>query len=190
MQTATKCAMSMNLAQYDKRGYDPGGGPCKRGLWYVVNAVLFNSWLWPGSGLKVSILRRFGAKVGVGVVIKPRVNIKFPWHLTVGDYVWIGEGVWIDNLVKVAIGSNVCLSQEAYLLTGNHDYKDPAFGLVLGEIEIREGAWIGARAMVCPGVCVKESTVLTAGSVLRSDSEVAGVYSGMPAARVRRRVPV
>src|SRR3990167_3886547 len=109
--------MPVNLAQYNNKHFHPGAGLIKRLLWYGVNAVLINSWLWPESRLKCVVLRVFGAKVGKGVVLKPRVNIKYPWHLQLGDHVWIGEGVWIDNLVPVRIGSHVCLSQDAFLLT-------------------------------------------------------------------------
>ena len=38
-----------------------------------------------------------------------------PWRLSIGDYSWIGEDVWIDNLAMVKIGKNVCVSQGAYL---------------------------------------------------------------------------
>lgn len=177
----------MNLAEYDNSDYDPGAGTLKRLAWYVVNATLFDSWLWPESRLKCAILRMFGARVGRGVVIKPRVNIKYPWFLTLDDHVWLGEGVWLDNLAPIFVASNVCLSQEAYLLTGNHNYKDPAFGLTVAEIHVEEGVWIGARAVVCPGVKVRRDTVLTVGSVLRNDSEEGGVYGGIPAVLMRRR---
>lgn len=177
----------MNLAQYDNRHYHPGGGVVKRTLWYVVNAIFFHSWLWPESRMKRAILRAFGARVGRGVVIKPRVNIKYPWHLELGDNVWLGEGVWIDSLARVRIASNVCVSQEAYLLTGNHNYRDPAFKLVVAGIDVEEGVWIGARAMVCPGVRVRRNTVLTVGSVLQRDSEENGIYRGNPAQWVRAR---
>ena len=56
-------------------------------------------------------MRLFGASVGKGVIINPRVNIKYPWKLVIGSNVWIGEKVWIDNLADVTIGDNVCLSQ-------------------------------------------------------------------------------
>jgi len=179
--------MNVDLGAYDNRGYDPGAGRFKRSLWYVVNAVLFHSWLFPGSSLKCRLLRLFGAKVGRGVRIKPRVNIKYPWYLAIGDNVWIGEGVWIDNLTWVRLGSNVCLSQDAYLLTGNHDYKDPAFGLILGEIVIEEGAWIGAQAVVCPGVRIGRCVVLTVASVMQSDAAEYGIYRGNPAVQIRER---
>ena len=62
-------------------------------------------------GLKRWVLRRFGARVGRGVLIKPNVHIKYPWHLEVGDNVWIGERAWIDNFVSVRIGSSAVVSQ-------------------------------------------------------------------------------
>jgi putative colanic acid biosynthesis acetyltransferase WcaF len=105
-----------------------------------------------------------------------------------GDHVWIGEGVWIDNLVKIEIGSNVCISQAALLLTGNHDYGDPAFRLLLGEIFLEDGVWLGAKAVVCPGVRCARNSVITAGSVIREDAEANGVYVGNPATLARRRV--
>jgi putative colanic acid biosynthesis acetyltransferase WcaF len=177
-----------SLADYVQRQYDPGASVLKRASWYIVNALAFHSWLCPCSRIKVKLLRLFGAKVGNGVVIKPRVNIKHPWRLVVGDYVWIGEGVWIDNLVTVGIGSNVCVSQGALLLTGSHDYTDMAFRLILGEIHLEDGVWIAAGAVVCPGVRCARNAVITVGSVLRKDAEPGGVYSGNPATLVRQRI--
>lgn len=179
--------MSVNLAQYNNSHFHPGAGLIKRLMWYGVNAVLMNSWLWPESRFKCAVLRFFGAKVGEGVVIKPCVNIKYPWHLQLGDHVWIGEGVWIDNLVPVRIGSHVCLSQNSFLLTGNHNYSDPAFALITKEITIEDGAWIGAASIVCPGVCVRKNSVLTVGSVLQKNSDENGIYRGNPAELIRQR---
>jgi len=179
--------MRVDLGAYDNRGYNPGAGLLKRGLWYVVNAMVFHSWLLPHSPTKSAILRWFGATVGAGAVIKPRVNIKYPWHLTLGHDVWIGEGAWLDNLDDIIIESNVCISQDAYLLTGNHDYSDPNFGLITKPIVIEEGAWVGARAVVCPGVRLGHQTVLSVGSVLSQDAAPKSIYRGNPAERVRAR---
>jgi putative colanic acid biosynthesis acetyltransferase WcaF len=134
------------------------------------------------------LLRLFGAKIGKGVNIKPRVHVKYPWNLNIGEFTWIGEDVWIDNLVKVDIGSNVCLSQGAMLLTGNHNYKKTTFDLMVGEIVLHDGVWIGAKAVVCPGVTCHEHSVLSVGSIANSDLEARGIYQGNPAQKVKERV--
>lgn len=176
------------LDLYDNSWYSPGANPVKRLLWYFVNVLIFNNGLFPLSGLKVSFLRIFGAKVGTGVVIKPSVNIKYPWHLELGDYTWVGEGVWIDNLTTVSLGRNCCLSQGAMLLTGNHNYKRSSFDLLVGEIYLEDGVWIGAKAIVCPGVRCHSHSVLSAGSVATKNLEAFTSYHGNPAQEAKKRV--
>lgn len=175
------------LDTYDNEWYDTGRGFLTRILWYFTNVLFFINPLNPSSGLKVAFLRLFGAKVGTGVNIKPAVNIKYPWKLSIGDYAWIGERVWIDNLADTHIGAHACLSQGAMLLTGNHNYKKESFDLMLGEIHIEEGAWIGAQATVCPGVTCASHSILSVGSVANSDLEAYTIYQGIPAKEVRKR---
>jgi putative colanic acid biosynthesis acetyltransferase WcaF len=141
----------------------------------------------PFSGLKVSLLRFFGAKVGQRVVIKPGVNIKYPWNLEIGDHAWIGERVWIDNLIKVRIGRHVCLSQGAMLLTGNHNYSSTSFDLVVKPITLEDGVWIGSRAAVCPGVHCHSHAVLAVHSVATKDLDAYTIYQGNPAKPIRKR---
>lgn len=177
-----------NLSNYDNSWYTPGGGPLRRVIWYFINILFFINPLNPFSGLKVRLLRLFGAKVGVGVNIKPCVNVKYPWLLEIGDYSWIGENVWIDNLALVKIGCNVCISQGAMLLCGNHNYKKPTFDLMIGEITLEDGSWIGAQSVVCPGVTARSHSMLGAGSVANHDLEAYGIYQGVPAVKTRERV--
>ncbi len=177
---------AVDLSKFNNAWYRPG---CflRRLLWFIKGRILLNTYLpWP-MWVKRFALRFFGAKLGRGVVIKPKVNIKYPWFLEVGDHVWIGEGVWIDNLGKVTIGSHVALSQGAMLLCGNHDYKKESFDLIVGPITIEDGAWIGAKAVVCPGVRVGTHAILTVGSVATKDLEPYGIYQGNPAVKVRER---
>ena len=141
--------VGVNLAAYDNGWYQPGPF-WKRALWLAFGERLVRSWL-PSSGMRTRLLRVFGATVGTGVVIKPGVRVKYPWFLTVGDHTWIGEDCWIDNLTTVRIGSNVCLSQGAYLCTGNHDWTDPAFGLRTAPILCMDGSWAGAKSVLGSG---------------------------------------
>ena len=149
--------------------------------------IFFKTILPFPSGMKVWLLRAFGTKVGQGVVIKPDLNIKYPWFLEIGDDCWIGEGVWIDNLANVKLGDNVVLSQGAYLLTGSHDYKKATFDLILDNILLEDGVWIGAKATVCPGVTCHSHSVLAVGSLATKDLEAYGVYQGNPSVLKRQR---
>jgi putative colanic acid biosynthesis acetyltransferase WcaF len=176
-----------DLSKFNNDWYDPGANLVVRLAWYATNAIFFASCL-PFSRLKVVLLRLFGARVGGRVVIKPRVNIKYPWLLEVGNHVWIGEGVWIDNLAKVAIGNHVCVSQGAMLLTGNHNYRREAFDLMTGTIVLEDGVWIGAQSVVCPGVICRSHAVLSVGSVATKSLDAYGIYQGNPAVKVRERV--
>lgn len=177
----------VDLSNYSVGDYHPGAGLVKRLMWYITNVLFFRNSLNAVSGLKVLLLRLFGARVGKGVVIKPAVNIKYPWRLRIGDHSWIGENVWIDNLVTVDVGSNVCISQGALLLTGNHNYKSKSFDLITGPIVLKDGAWVGAMAVVCPGVTCGTHSVLTVNSVANKDLDDHTIYSGNPAEPVRVR---
>ncbi len=179
--------MNVDLSKFTTGDFDRGAGPFKEGLWILASHFLFRLCPLKLSGLKCAVLRAFGAKVGQGVVIKPRVTIMFPWKLTLGDHVWLGEECWLLNLAPITIESHVCISQRAFLCTGNHDYKSPAFDLITKPITVQQGAWIGAAAFVAPGVTVGNHAVLTAGSVAAGNLEPFGIYQGNPAAWVKQR---
>ena len=179
-----------DLSSYNNDWYkaEIGASRFKQAAWYLINVCFYINPLFPLSGFKITMLRWFGAKLGKGVVIKPAVNIKYPWKLTIGDHVWIGEKVWIDNLAPVSIGSHVCLSQGAMLLTGNHDYSKTTFDLSVSGITLEEGVWIGAQALVCPGVHAASHAVLSAMSVATKNLESYTIYQGNPAQPARERV--
>jgi putative colanic acid biosynthesis acetyltransferase WcaF len=177
-----------DLSSYNNWPYNPGGNALKRLLWYYVNVMVFKSALFPVYGFKIFLLRLFGAQIGSHVKIKPGVNIKYPWFLTIGNEVWIGENVWVDCLVPVTIGNNVCLSQGAILLTGSHDYKKQIFNLLTGSIILADGVWIGAGAIVNLGVTANSHAVLTSGSVATKNLEAYSIYQGNPAVKIRSRI--
>jgi putative colanic acid biosynthesis acetyltransferase WcaF len=178
--------LQTDLSKYSNDWYQTGGSLLKRMVWYCLSACFLSSF-FPFSGFKIVLLRLFGAKIGKGVVVKPWVNIKYPWNLIVEDHVWIGERVWIDNLALVKIGSNVCISQEAFIFCGNHNYKKTGFDLMAEPVTLEEGVWIGARAIVCPGVTCCSHAVLAAGSMANRNLEAYAVYQGNPALKVKER---
>lgn len=158
-----------------------------RFLWYFINIIFFKSSLFPFNSLKLFLLRLFGCSLGKGVVIKPNVNIKYPWKLSLGNYVWIGEKVWIDNLDNVTMGNHVCISQGAVLICGSHDYKKPSFDLITKEIILNDGVWVGAKSIILPGVVAESHAILSAGSVMTKNLENYTIYRGNPAKKVGLR---
>ena len=174
--------MGVDLARYAEPVIPGNRSVAWRIAWHIVSAFAFQSSLVLPSRWKAAVLRCFGARIGSGLVIKPRVTIKYPWFLELGDHVWLGEGVWIDNHTTVAIGSHVCISQGAYLFTGNHDWNDPRFRFFCHPITIADGAWVGAKAIVCPGSVLARMSVVGAGVVWRGATAPAAVYtSPLPA---------
>lgn len=179
--------LKTDLSKYNNDWYKRGGSTFKQVCWYIVSYIFVNS-AYPNSAFKVFLLRLFGAKIGKNVTIKPSVHIKFPWNLRIGNNVWIGEKAWIDNLGLVVLHDNSCISQGAMLLCGNHHYKKVAFDLIVGNITVEEGAWVGAKCVVCPGVKIGSHSVLTVSSVAVSRLEPWGIYQGNPAVKIKERI--
>lgn len=186
LELLTLNRLTVDLSQYNNSWYKPGSS-FKRACWYLVNIIFFKTALFPFYGLKRGLLRVFGAVIGKGVMIKPHVNIKYPWLLTIGNHVWIGEQAWIDNLGQVTIGNHVCISQGAMLLGGNHDFTKANFDLIVKPIILDDGVWIGAKATIVGGVHCYSHSVLALGSVATADMDAYGIYQGNPAVKVKER---
>lgn len=186
----TKAAsnVEVDFSSYSSAHFDRGASRIREFTWLLVSLVLFRLCPFNLSPLKRTVLRGFGARIGRNVVIKPQVKITFPWKLTLGDHVWLGEECWILNLDRVVIGNHVCISQRAFLCTGNHNYKLASFDLITKPIMVEDGAWLGANSWVGPGVTVKTHAVLSAGSVAAQDLDAWGIYQGNPALLVKLRV--
>lgn len=177
----------VDLSRFDNSWYNPGRSSLLRTLWFLIGQPLLRCSILPSSSFRVALLRLFGASIGRAVVIKPGVRVKYPWLLEIGDYSWIGEDTWIDNLATVRIGSHVCVSQGAYLCTGNHDWTDPKFGLIVQPIALHDCSWIGAKSILCPGVILGKGAVAAAGSVVTKNIPAWEIYAGNPAIFLRSR---
>lgn len=145
-------------------------------IWLIVSNLFFLTNIPYPNCFKVTILRLFGAKIGNNCIIKPWVKIKFPWELEIGNSVWIGEDVWIDNISKVSIMNNVCISQAVLIITGNHMYNKVNFDLVTSPINLEDGVWICAKAIVTGGVTCKTHAVLGINCVASRDLEPYTIY--------------
>lgn len=160
--------MTWRLDRFSGAGYDKGRSAVSQVLWLVAQHVLVRPW-WVPVSVRRWVLRRFGATIGTGVLIRHRVRIHWPWKLQVGDHSWIGEGVWILNLETVTIGSHTCISQDVLLCTGSHDRHSPSFEFDNGPIRIGDHSWVGARGTVLRGVTIGSGVVVGATALVIDD---------------------
>jgi putative colanic acid biosynthesis acetyltransferase WcaF len=182
-----KTIYQVDLSLFNPNNFDKGTSIFTQFFWYLINACFVRASWNPFMGIKIGILKLFGAKIGKGLIIKNNVVIKFPWKLTIGDNVWLGEFCWIDNLDYVTIGNNVCISQGALLLTGNHDYTHSSMPYRNAPIVLENGVWIGAKSIVCPGITCYSHSILSVGSVATKNMKDFTIYQGNPAIPIRKR---
>lgn len=175
----------INLARFSSSGFQRGVPAWKETCWWLVRSLLFAHSFPVPSPVKVWALRWFGAKIGSDVVIRSRVNITFPWRFCCGDHVWIGDEVMILSLAHVTLGSNVCISQRAFLCTGSHDFEKECFDLQTASISVGDSVWVGAASFIGPGVQFGEGSRCLAGAVVVRDVGPGQTVGGVPAKPLR-----
>jgi putative colanic acid biosynthesis acetyltransferase WcaF len=156
-------------------------------LWWIVQATLFG---WSPQilyGWRRFLLRLFGAKIGKGVIIRPTVQVTYPWKLSIGDYSWVGDYATLYTLGEIEIGDNACISQHCYLAAAGHDYTKPTFDMLDRKIVIEPEAWLATRVFVAPGLRVGRGAVVGACSVVLEDLPPMMICAGNPAKPLRPR---
>ena len=148
-------------------------------LWALCELVFVTNQFQPSSQLRVRVLRLFGAKIGEGVILRPRLRVKFPWKLEVGARSWIGEGVWIHNQDRVEIGSDVVVSQESFVTTGTHAFRSD-MALETRPVVIEDGVWITTRCVVLAGSRIRRSALVLPTTVVRGEVPPGALFGTPP----------
>ncbi len=152
---------------------------------YLINAAVRSS-LFP-TRLRIRVLRFIGVAAGKGE-IRGRVTIAGP-NLTMGSGVFVNTGTSLLNQGGIVLEDNVAIAPEALLITTGHEI-GPIHRrqgkLIRKPIFVGEGTWIGAKAVVLPGVSIGSGCVIGAGALVTRDCEANGLYVGVPAVRVRQ----
>ena len=155
--------------------------------WWLVQATVFRWSPQFAYGFRRWLLRRFDAKVGRGVLIRPTVKVTYPWKLSIGDHAWVGDDVVLYTLGEVDIGANAVISQMTYLCTGAHDYSRSDFAIYAKKITVEPEAWVAAGVFVAPGVTIGHGAVIGARSSVFTDMPAQMVCIGHPCKPVRSR---
>jgi putative colanic acid biosynthesis acetyltransferase WcaF len=175
----------VDLSRYQKIARP--GELIRRALWECVQLPFYPLRPRAMSGLRVALLRMFGAKIGKNVLICGGVRVHVPWNLELGDYAAIGDRVEIYNLAPIRIGAHTTVSQHAYLCASSHDYTRSDFPLYSLPITIGAQAWIASGAFVAPGVTIGEGSVIGARSVVLRDVPPWTVAAGNPCKLIKPR---
>lgn len=130
----------------------------------------------------------FGAKIGKRVLIRPGVRVTYPWNVTIGDHVWIGDNATLYSVAEISIGSHTVISQDAYLCAGTHDHRDITFPFKASPIRIADECWVAARGFIGPGVDLGEGAVVAAGAVVTESIPAAVIVAGVPAKKIGDRM--
>ena len=156
-------------------------------IWWFCERLFFRPSPHVANGWRVFLLRRFGARIGRSVVIRPSASVTYPWKLTIGDFSWIGEDVVLYSLDDVFIGNHVVISQRSYLCSGSHDYADVSFRITSKPILIRDECWLATDVFVSPGVEIGRGTLVAARSTVTRSLPPGVIAMGSPARVVRDR---
>ena len=159
-----------------------------RMVWNVFYVIFFQYSPNVLHGWRVFWLRVFGAKIGKGVHVYPKVSIWAPWNIEIADYSGVGNGAKLYSQGKIAIGRKVVISQGAHICAGTHDYTNPGFPLITKPIFIGDFAWIAAEAFVHPGVKIAEGCVIGTRSVVVGDMPAWTICAGFPCKPIRERI--
>lgn len=158
-----------------------------RAIWMLIGRPIFRISFHNWYPFRAWLLRRFGAKVGTGVALRPTVSIEVPWMCEIDDDATVGDHAILYSLGTIRIGKRAIISQYAHLCAGTHDYTDHTFKLIRAPIIVDDDVWIGADAFVGPGVRIGRLSVLGARSSTYKDLPPQQVCVGNPAKPIKRR---
>jgi putative colanic acid biosynthesis acetyltransferase WcaF len=133
------------------------------------------------------MLKVFGANLSGMPFIHSTAKIQIPWNLTMQHRACLGECTNAYSLGKIEILEGATVAQEAYLCTGTHDFKDPNLQLITKPITIGKNSFIGARAMILPGVIIGDQAIVGAMSVVSRDVPDHQIVAGNPAIKIGER---
>jgi len=133
------------------------------------------------------VLKAFGANLSGMPFIHSMARIQIPWNLTMKHRACLGECANAYSLGKIEVLEEATIAQEVYLCTGTHDFNDPSLQLITKPITIGKNSFIGARAMILPGVCIGDRAIVGAMSVVLKDVADHQVVAGNPAKKIGER---
>src|SRR3990172_10525866 len=107
--------------------------------------------------------------------------------ITIGDNVVINRRCYLDDRIGLEIKNNISISPEVYIVSMEHDPDSPVLATRGGKVIIEDHVWIGARAIIAPGLTIGEGAVIGAGAVVTRNIGRYRIAVGVPAREIRDR---
>ncbi|RKD25322.1 maltose O-acetyltransferase [Caminicella sporogenes DSM 14501] len=130
-------------------------------------------------------------KTGKNVNIEHGVFFGRGFDIEIGENSGLGINCRVSGPLK--IGKNVMMGPEVMIYTSNHKIDDVNIPMIFqGDtpkelVEIEDDVWIGARAIILPGVKIGKGSVIAAGAVVTKDVPPYAVVGGNPAKIIKFR---
>ena len=140
----------------------------------------------------IKVLNSIGSQVDCSAVVKSGIildNLRGIPGLTIGKRAYLGPGVFLDLAAPITIEEEAVLAPQAMILT-HGDVGDRMLSTYIkrreGPVILKKGCWIGARAVILPGITVGQGAVVGAGAVVSRDVPEFTVVAGVPAREIRK----
>jgi acetyltransferase-like isoleucine patch superfamily enzyme len=147
---------------------------------------LFNYWVTyiPIHLFRIWYLRNLmNIEIGKGAFV--HMGCLFYENVVIGENSVIGRSCHL--LGNIVIGNNVSITAQTYIFSSSHDKDSPKFEAYTKAVVISDRAWIGARAVICPGIRIGTGAILGANSTATKDIPDFEVFAGTPARRIGLR---
>ncbi len=124
---------------------------------------------------------------GENCIIKEGFMCNFGFNITMGKKCYLNYGVKILDSYKVEIGNNVFIGPETVITAVTHPLKaENRRELIIKKVVIEDDVWIGAGAIIFPGVTLHKGCVVGAGAIVRKDVDAYSVVVGVPAKELKK----
>lgn len=159
---------------------------------FLIIYQTFAGWLnifpdiFLGNRIRRFFYKFYLKKMGKNVIINSHVLFEVPENIEIGDYSTINRSCWFSGGGGLIIGNDVLIGPNVIIHTANHNFENSKMpfrlqGHTYKSVTIKNNVWIGAGAIILPGVIINSNSIIAAGAVVTKDVAEGVIVGGIPA---------